>query len=236
MARISASDRRTTLVAATVRLIAREGLAASSTRAIAAEADMPLSTLHYVFESREQLIELAVRNIAADFRMRLDLDAIDFSSVESSIRTAFGQRLHYAREHRDMTLAAYEVHAYAARTHELAGLGVARWSEDLLFIRFLLDLLQVRTRVRLTIDSEVLASMLLVTIEGIMFTWVKTNDDRAVWLGVDAIVTLIESNLEPLADGEEPSTELMGSRLVEELFSGDDSLGAAGGLQREPTE
>ncbi|MGO2113162.1 MAG: TetR family transcriptional regulator, partial [Pseudoclavibacter sp.] len=90
---MSASERRTALVTATVRLIAREGLAAASTRAIAAEAGMPLSTLHYVFESREQLIELAVRNIAADFRMRLDLDAIDFSTVETAIRTAFWQRL-----------------------------------------------------------------------------------------------------------------------------------------------
>lgn len=237
MARISASDRRAAFVAATVRLIAREGLAATSTRAIAAEAEMPLSSLHYVFDTREQLIELAVRTIAADFRMRLDVEAIDFATVATAVHTAFGQRLEYAKSHPTMTLAAYECMTYAARTDVLASLGTSRWSEDMLFIRFLLEMLRLRQRVRFTIESEKLAAMVLTIVEGIIFSWTKTRDDDNAWLGVDAIVTVVESCVEPLDDDEEPESELLGSDMLEQLFSQNDEWAAAAAhLEGEPTE
>ncbi|MGO2113186.1 MAG: hypothetical protein ACTH31_16400, partial [Pseudoclavibacter sp.] len=146
-------------------------------------------------------------------------------------------RLEYARTHSNMTLAAYEVYTYAARTHELAGLGAARFSEDLLFIRFLIELLQVRTRVRLKIDSVALGTMLLITVEGIMFSVTKTIDEDMAWSGVDSIVTLVSAYTEPLAEGEEPETTLIGTQMVNELFGArDDGADAPGALSPEPTE
>lgn len=233
MARIPAQDRRKALVDATIRLIAREGIGATSTRAIAAEAEMPLSSLHYVFDSREQLIALAVNSIAVDVRLRFDINAIDFSSVEEAVRSAFGQRLQFVNEHPDMTLAAYECLLYATRTEELRDLGPRRWGEDVLLIRFLLEVLCVRKRLRLKVSSESLAVMVLTIIEGILFAWTKTRDTATALAGVDAIVAVVERNVEPLREGEEPDVELMDSAEVRHLLDPLDEPESAGVLEQE---
>ena len=46
MQRIAVEDRRQALLAAGLRVIARDGMARASTRAIAAEADMPTASFH----------------------------------------------------------------------------------------------------------------------------------------------------------------------------------------------
>ncbi|MCH1882391.1 TetR family transcriptional regulator [Agrococcus sp. ARC_14] len=56
MARKPAEVRRKDLVEAGLRVIAREGMHAATVRAIVAEADVPLATFHYVFESRDEMI------------------------------------------------------------------------------------------------------------------------------------------------------------------------------------
>ena len=56
MARISADERRRQLTEAAFRVMAREGVAAATTRAIAAEADAPLASFHYCFRSKEELL------------------------------------------------------------------------------------------------------------------------------------------------------------------------------------
>lgn len=70
MTRISVADRRTALVQAALRVIARDGVAAATTRRIVAEAGMPLASFHYVFASRDELmaelIEAAVESEQRD--------------------------------------------------------------------------------------------------------------------------------------------------------------------------
>jgi AcrR family transcriptional regulator len=56
MTRIPVADRRTALVQAALRVIARDGVAAATTRRIVAEAGMPLASFHYVFASRDELM------------------------------------------------------------------------------------------------------------------------------------------------------------------------------------
>ncbi|MFP3394334.1 TetR family transcriptional regulator, partial [Brevibacillus sp. SIMBA_076] len=56
MTRIPVADRRMALVQAALRLIARDGVAAATTRRIVAEAGMPLASFHYVFSSRDELM------------------------------------------------------------------------------------------------------------------------------------------------------------------------------------
>ena len=57
MPRMPAAERRTALVEAGLRLVAREGLANASTRAIVAEAGMSLASFHYAFASRDAFVD-----------------------------------------------------------------------------------------------------------------------------------------------------------------------------------
>jgi len=74
MTRIPVADRRTALVQAALRVVARDGVAAATTRRIVAEAGMPLASFHYVFASRDELMaELIEAAVAGEQR---DLDPV----------------------------------------------------------------------------------------------------------------------------------------------------------------
>jgi len=55
MARVGAELRRQDFVEATVKVIAEHGVANATTRRIAAAADSPLASLHYVFHTKDDL-------------------------------------------------------------------------------------------------------------------------------------------------------------------------------------
>ena len=63
MTRIPAPERRAALARAARTVIARDGLQAATTRAIVAEADMPLASFHYAFASRDELLAELVRRV-----------------------------------------------------------------------------------------------------------------------------------------------------------------------------
>lgn len=56
--------RRTALLAATLRVVARDGPAAASHRAVASEADVPLGSTTYYFASRDDMLVEALRHAA----------------------------------------------------------------------------------------------------------------------------------------------------------------------------
>ena len=66
MSRMAAKDRREALIAAAIRVMARDGVVKATTRAIAGEAQMPLGVFHYCFASREELLQEVIRRLTAE--------------------------------------------------------------------------------------------------------------------------------------------------------------------------
>lgn len=207
MVRMNAAERRAALIDATVRIIVREGLASTSTRAIAAEAGMPLSSLHYVFESREQLVGLAVREIVAETGLRVDLEDIDYSSLGSAVRSSMGQILEFVTENELATLALHECLTFAARSEGLREVGRARRAEDERLTRSVLETAADRLGLRWLVPVEHLASTAVTMVEGLTFAWLNTRDSAAAWLGVDALAALLASTSEALPVDAAPGRE-----------------------------
>lgn len=218
MARMKASERRTALVEATIRLISRDGLAAASTRAIAAEAGMPLSSLHYVFDSRDQLIALAIRELAIDLGLRIDVEQIDFTSLRSAVRSTIGQSVEHINADPDALLAIHECALYAARTPSLRQIGPDSWAEEGRMVRYFLELLGLKLGLRWTVPIDQLASMVLLITEGMAYVWLKIRDNATSWLGIDAVVATLEQHSRPLEEGEEPETMLLSQASFADLF------------------
>ena len=65
MARMPATERRVALGHAALVVIARDGIHAATTRAIVAEAGMPLASFHYAVASREELLRDVVDLVVA---------------------------------------------------------------------------------------------------------------------------------------------------------------------------
>src|SRR5699024_2380698 len=66
MAHIPVAERRAALVAAAWRVMASDGLAAATTRAICAEAGMPQGAFHYCFASRDELLREVATGLLPD--------------------------------------------------------------------------------------------------------------------------------------------------------------------------
>lgn len=65
MGRLPVAERRRALIDAAVRVVARDGVAGATTRAVVAEAGMSLASLHYAFASREELLAAVISDVTA---------------------------------------------------------------------------------------------------------------------------------------------------------------------------
>ncbi|WP_445494731.1 TetR/AcrR family transcriptional regulator [Pseudomonas sp. 8(2025)] len=63
MARIGAEERRQDFIEATIKVIAEYGIADATTRRIAAAADSPLASLHYVFHTKDELFSAVYESL-----------------------------------------------------------------------------------------------------------------------------------------------------------------------------
>jgi AcrR family transcriptional regulator len=71
MARVSSDTRRLQFVEAAARVIANDGLAAATTRRIAAEADANLAALHYCFRNKDELLQEVYAFLSRDYAQAL---------------------------------------------------------------------------------------------------------------------------------------------------------------------
>jgi DNA-binding transcriptional regulator YbjK len=116
--------RRAALLDATLRVVARDGAAGASHRAVAAEAGVPLGSTTYYFESREQMLLHALR-YAADAevaliaqRLReLDGDRLDLAGSRRAVVEWALQEVSEDRAH--LLVARHQLRLEALRSPEL---------------------------------------------------------------------------------------------------------------------
>jgi len=89
MARIGAEERRQDFIEATIKVIAEHGIANATTRRIAAAADSPLASLHYVFHTKEDLfyaVYESLINLPQQSLLQAPAGATPAESVEDMLR------------------------------------------------------------------------------------------------------------------------------------------------------
>lgn len=177
MARMSAAERRALLVEAAIAVMAREGVAHTTTRAVVAEAGMQIGVFHYCFRSKEELILEVMHTIG-----RRSFDAVAEVLTRS---TDTGELLHlatraywshieaYPLEH----LLTFELTQFALRQpgHEEAATaqydGYYTGTET--FLAAVADISGCTWK--MPVDQ--LARFTLATVEGITIQWLVGKDD-----------------------------------------------------------
>ena len=71
MSYVSQDDRRRQLIEAAVRVLQRDGVDHVTTRAIAAEADAPLASIHYTFGSKTDVVRAAFEHVIGELMTEL---------------------------------------------------------------------------------------------------------------------------------------------------------------------
>lgn len=180
MPRMAASDRRAELLEAAIRVMAREGVAKATTRAIVNEADMTLGAFHYCFESRAHMLELVTETLTeryvAGVRSQFTPQKNIRDSVIDSLR-AFWKEFEASPGGHQIS---YELTQFALREPGFENVAKRQYEIFLQAFVSLLDLAAHNAGIEWTQSVPILARYVLSMIEGLNLVWlVDRNTDHS---------------------------------------------------------
>lgn len=209
MTRMPVAERRRALVDAAVRVIAREGVAGATTRAVVAEAGMKLASLHYAFASREELLEAVIadvteqeRRAAEDGLLPLGEPADPAPTMAEVVRAGLDRFVDLLVEDPLRERALLELTLYALRT---PGQEAALATQYAIYHRSAAATLETAaraTRSRWLVPLPDAARLLVTLTDGLTTTWLADRDTAAA----RATVAFAARALAALAVPLDPST------------------------------
>ncbi|MEU3657377.1 TetR family transcriptional regulator [Streptomyces sp. NPDC032161] len=115
MGYLTAAERHSRIVEAATRVIARDGLAAATTRRIAGEAGVNLAALHYSFKGKDEIYA------AVDDALRASIigsssDLAEARTCQEIVRSLISRFQELLRTNRKIAIAQYELLLWALRT------------------------------------------------------------------------------------------------------------------------
>lgn len=204
MPRVPATERRTLLAAAALRVLAREGLAAVTTRAVVAEAGMKLASFHYVYDSRTELLRDLVAGVVAGERAGAlaglaDVDLagpagsgrVDAGVVEDVVLGCLRGYLALVVADPGREQGMFELTQHALREPALDGLAGEQYAHYHALVAELLDELGARLGVTWDADLPDLARLVVALTDGLTLAWLADRDaaatERAALLAARAV-------------------------------------------------
>lgn len=205
MARISAVDRRAELISAALRVVAANGVAAATTRAIVAEADMSLASFHYAFASRDELLAELVVHVVEQERVVLDVGGLltepspgaEPPGLQSVVRAGLERYFELLRADPGREAAMQELSYYAMRTpglEHLAGEQYRRYAE------LAGEALALAAEVSGTTWSRPIPEIARIVIaftDGLTVAWLVRRDDTEALQLIASVASLIAALAEP---------------------------------------
>lgn len=116
MARIGAEERRQDFIEATIKVIAEYGIADATTRRIAAEADSPLASLHYVFHTKDELFYAAYESLI-DMPQQLLKQVPKGSTTAESVGEMLRQLVNWFSAHPELATTQFELFFWNMRNN-----------------------------------------------------------------------------------------------------------------------
>ncbi len=174
-------QRRRELTETAVRVMARDGAWALTTRAVAEEARVPHGTVHYAFSSKNELLREVMRldishlnDLAATQREREISSALDVRHAAAEVFTAYADSV---MADPDTETAYFELSLMAARDPELRALSGQSQGEYRAVVAELLEDMAARTGLAWDADVALVAEQALSGLFGAAVGWLEHRDD-----------------------------------------------------------
>ncbi|MGW5344107.1 TetR/AcrR family transcriptional regulator [Streptomyces sp. NPDC004050] len=179
MPRMPLAERRRQLTEAAIRAMARDGVARTTTRSIAAEAGVSLSVFHYCFDSKQALLESVIETIT-DHYLGVVKEAIrPRATLHETVRAGFRAYWDHVRASPAEHMLTYELTQYALRQPGFEHL--ARRQHELYCATYAELIEQVRggPAFELSVPVPVLARYLAAMTDGLTLNFLVLGDGRA---------------------------------------------------------
>ncbi|MGV9310646.1 TetR/AcrR family transcriptional regulator [Streptomyces sp. NPDC003691] len=175
MAHVTAAERRPQLIAAAIELMAREGVAAGSTRAIAAELGVAQATVHYTFGTKADLYRAVLESLTAELIAGVQQAAARAESLEEALRATADAIWADLVDRPELNLLWLELVAFSMRSPELREV-VVRYHEDISEIAAgSLRTIAERSGCTYALPPEELARFLVAGLDGLCMNLVITG-------------------------------------------------------------
>jgi DNA-binding transcriptional regulator YbjK len=203
VARLSSAQRRTELVQAALRVIDRKGVHAATTRAIVAEAGMPLASFHYAVSSRDELIRDVIAAVLDNERTATLGSLRPGSDIRSTLRSGFQAYFDLLVSAPGHEQALFELLHYSLRTEELADLPGAQYAGYRATASELLRAAADHAGVHWAVPIDDVSRLLIALTDGLTLGWLADRDSeaaaRTMDLAADVTAALARSTPPELA-------------------------------------
>lgn len=179
---VKAKDREQQIVAAAIRVLSDVGVPATTLRAVAAEAGIPLGTLHYVFPSKDQLLQAVIAvvtdDIAAALREELVLDQGMEQALRRGIVNFWGKLV---ESDLGLQIMQYELTTYSLRSQGTGGLASSQYDRYTALVTEFCEQAARSAGERCAIGFDSLGRIALAVVDGLILQFVVRPDhDRAL--------------------------------------------------------
>lgn len=205
MRRMPPEERREELIAAAIRVIARRGVASATTRAITAEAGMPLGAFTYIFGTQDELMTAVIDTVIEQERFAAESRAIDPTSMTAALRSGLEGYIDLLERDPDHEIALLEL-ALVARRRDPAGQMRAQWETYFRTAEQVLVYAAEITGSRWTQPVADLARHLVVVVDGLTTTWLADGDSDAARRTASFAAAALAAASAPLGASTEGNT------------------------------
>ena len=212
MARMSADERRAELLAAALRVMSRDGVAAGTTRAIAAEASMVLATFHYCFRSRNELLRELILMLTEIEREAARAAMQPGRDIRDTLRQAIDGYLEHLEQNPGHEQVLFELNHHALRTPELRDLADEQYRQYYESATVLLTTAADLAGVEWQVEMPILARMVVTMIDGATTTWLVDHDTARTRAALDVMLDYVATLTKP-AKGRRPARAKSPARM-----------------------
>jgi len=179
MAHVSALDRRAQLVSAAIDLMARDGMAAGSTRAIAAELGVAQAIVHYVFGTKQELQRAILTEITGSILGQVEGTPVPTDDFAGSLNAWARALWQTVERQRDRYALLFEFTASALRDSQLRSLLAAHDRNIEVLASNLIAGASARAHAALARPAGDLARFFLTGFDGIVVRYLTDGDGGA---------------------------------------------------------
>ncbi|WEH13051.1 TetR/AcrR family transcriptional regulator [Streptomyces sp. VNUA24] len=189
MAHVSAAERRPQLINAAIDLMTREGVAAGSTRAIAAELGVAQATVHYTFGTKEDLYRAVMEQLTHDLIEQVEGAVPDGAGFEETVAALASALWRTLREQPTSHQLLTELSMFALRTPRLREALEGHYREVMGVTTKLVAEAAERTGHQLARSAETIARLFLAGFDGLSVQHLSLRDEEAELDCLQALVS-----------------------------------------------
>ncbi|WP_037673291.1 TetR/AcrR family transcriptional regulator [Streptomyces griseus] len=191
MAHVSAAERRPQLIKAAIALMAREGVAAGSTRAIAAELGVAQATVHYTFGTKEDLYRAVMEQLTQDLVAQVEQAAPTDAGFEDTLVTLAEALWHTVLEQPASYQLLTELSMFALRTPRLQEALQGHYRGISAVTTKLISEAAERAGHQLAQPAETIARFFLAGFDGLTMQHLSLPDEEAERVCLRALISAV---------------------------------------------